>query len=88
MPCRHWRNETAHASGKSGQQVVEKMAVAAKALGWPEQVVDAARAQIQTVTEIQIKTMDQIMDAWEEQLKLPNPIDASTMMNKLKSMPA
>jgi len=64
------------------------MAVAAKALGWPEQVVDAARAQIQTVTEIQIKTMDQIMDAWEEQLKLPNPIDASTMMNKLKSMPA
>jgi hypothetical protein len=82
-----WRNETAHASEKNGAEIVEKMASAAKALGWPEQVVDTARAQIQSVAEIQIKTMDQIMDVWEEQLKLPDPTAAPTsdMLSKLKS---
>ena len=58
-----WRNETANANEKNGAAVVEKLAAAAKVLGWPEQVVDTVRAQIQSVTEIQIKTMDQIMDA-------------------------
>src|SRR5262245_45533985 len=43
-----WRNETADASEKSGKAVVEKLAAAAKALGWPEQVVDTVRTQIQS----------------------------------------
>jgi hypothetical protein len=81
-----WRNETADASEKNSKQVVEKLAEAAKALGWPEQVVDTVRAQMQSVADIQIKTMDQIMDVWEEQLKLPDPANASTsaMLSKLK----
>ncbi len=85
-----WRNETADASEKSGREVVEKMAEAAKALGWPEQVVETARTQIQAVAEVQIKTMDQIMDTWEEQLKLPDPTTASpsAMLSKLKSSPS
>ena len=84
-----WRNETADTSQKNSKQVIEKMATAAAALGWPEQIVDAARAQMQTITEMQIKTMDQMMDAWEEQLKLPNPMTASpsAMLSKLKSLP-
>jgi hypothetical protein len=63
--------------------------MAAAALGWPEQIVDAAREQMQTITEIQIKTMDHMMDALEEQLKLPNPMTASpsAMLSKLKSLP-
>ena len=38
---------------------------------------------------MQIKTMDQLMDAWEEQIKLPNPMTASpsAMLSKLKSLP-
>ena len=31
-----WRNETADASEKNGREVVDKMAAAAKALGWPD----------------------------------------------------
>jgi hypothetical protein len=81
-----WRNEAAKTGEKNGMEVVEKMAVAAKALGWPEQVVDAVRMQIQSATEIQIRTMDQIMDVWEEQLKLPDPAAASSsMLSKLNS---
>ena len=71
-----WRNETASASEKNGTEVVQKLAAAAKALGWPEQVVDTMRSQIQSITEIQIKTMDQVMDVWEQQLKLPDPTTA------------
>ena len=84
-----WRNEISDTSEKNGKQVIEKMAAAAAALGWPEQIVDAARAQMQTITEMQIKTMDQMMDAWEEQLKLPNPLTASpsALLFKLKSLP-
>src|SRR6516164_7873627 len=84
-----WRNETADTSEKNSKQVIEKMAAAATALGWPEQIVHTARDQMQTVTEMQIKTMDHMMDAWEEQLKLPNPMTASpsAMLSKLKSLP-
>ena len=33
---------------------------------------------------MQIQTMDQMMDAWEEQIKSPNP---TAMLSKLKSLP-
>jgi hypothetical protein len=42
-----WRNEIAATSEKNGKRVIEKMAAAASALGWPEQIVDAARTQLQ-----------------------------------------
>ena len=32
---------------------------------------------MQVIAEMQVKTMDHMMDAWEEQLKLPNPMTAS-----------
>ena len=84
-----WRNETAETSEKNSKLVIEKMAAAAAALGWPEQIVDAARMQMQSVTEMQIKTIDHMMDAWEGQLKLPNPMSASpsALLSKLKSFP-
>src|SRR5262245_59582476 len=85
-----WRNATADNNEKHIKQVVEKMAAAAEALGWPKQIVDAVRAQIESVTEMQTKAMDRVMDAWEEQLKSPNPMTASpsAMLSKLKSLPS
>ena len=84
-----WRNEIADTSEKNGKQVLEKMAEAVEALGWPEHIVDAARAHAQSIAEMQIKMVDHMMDAWEEQIKLPNPATASTsaMLSKLKSLP-
>ena len=78
-----WRTETVNNSEKNLEQVIEKMAAAARALGWPEQIVDATRSQMQTVTKTQIQVMDQMMDAWEEQIKSPNP---SAMLSKLNSL--
>jgi ribonuclease D len=84
-----WRSEIAAANESNGEQVLEKMAAAAAALGWPEQIVDAARMQIQRIGEMQAKTMDHMLDAWEEHLKSPNPMTASpsAMLSKLKAMP-
>jgi hypothetical protein len=80
----NWRIETANASERNLEQVIEKTATAARALGWPEQIVDATRSQFQSITKMQTQTMDQIMDAWEEQIKSPNP--SSAMLSKLNSL--
>jgi len=84
------RIEIINSSEKNSEQVIEKMAAAARALGWPEQIVDATRAQLQSITKMQIQSMDQMMDAWEEQIKSPNPMTASpsAMLSKLKSLPS
>ena len=78
----NWRIEIASHSEKNSKEVIDKMAAAASELGWPQQVVEAAR------TQMQIKAMDHMMDAWEEQLNT-NPTAASptAMLSKLKSMP-
>jgi hypothetical protein len=84
-----WRNEIADTNEKNGKRVIEKIAAAAAALGWLEQIVDAARGSMQSIAEMQIKAMDHMMDAWEEQIKLPNPMTASpsAIVSKLKSLP-
>ena len=79
-----WRTETVSSSERNGEQVIEKMAAAARALGWPEQIVEAIRAQLQSVTKMQIQAMDQMMDAWEEQIRSPG---SSAMLSKLRSLP-
>ena len=84
-----WRIETANNSEKNSEQVIEKMAAAARALGWPEQIVDTTRAQLQSITKMHIQMMDQMMDAWEEQIKSPNPMTGSpsATLSQLKSLP-
>jgi|SRR5262250_759199 len=83
-----WRIETAKNSEKNSEHVIEKMAAAARALGWPEQIVDATRTQMQSITKMQIQTMDQMMDAWEEQIKSPMTGSPSAMLSKLRSLPS
>ena len=83
-----WRIDIANSNEKNSEQVIEKMAAAARALGWPEQIVDATRAQLQSITKMQIQIIDQMMDIWQEQIKSPNPMAAtSAMPSKLKSLP-
>ena len=78
-----WRKDIIDTSEYNGKRVIEKIAAAAAELGWPEQSVDAARVQMQSIAEMQIH----VMDAWEEQLKLPNPTatSLSAMLSKLKT---
>jgi hypothetical protein len=82
-----WRIETAKNSEKNIEQVIEKMAAAARALGWPEEIVEATRAQMQSITKMQIQVMDHVMDAWEEQLKAPSSVTPSAMSEPLSPLP-
>jgi hypothetical protein len=70
---------------KNSEQVIEKMADAARELGWPNQIVDATRMQMEAIAKMQVQTMDRMMDTWDEQIKSLNP--ASTMPSKLTSLP-
>jgi hypothetical protein len=84
-----WRNEIGETNEKNGKRVAEKMAAAAVALGWPEQIVNALRTHLQTIADMQIKTIDQMVDAWEEQIKSPSAMTASpsSMLTKMKTLP-
>jgi len=75
-----WRTETVD----SFEEVIDKMAAAARKLGWPQQIVDATRAQMENVIKMQIQTMDRVKDAWEEQIKSPS--SSSTILSKLGSI--
>ncbi|HEX8829120.1 MAG TPA: hypothetical protein VF778_13520 [Xanthobacteraceae bacterium] len=77
-------NENRHE--KSFDEVVDKMAAAARAMGWPDQIVAATRSQMQSITKMQVEMMDHLMDAWEEEIESPR--QASAMLSKLKSLPA
>jgi hypothetical protein len=78
-----WRAETA----KHSEKAIEAMTQAARSLGWPEQVVDATRAQVQTIMKMQTEAMDRVMDAWEAQINSPKGMAGfpSEMMSKLQS---
>ena len=80
-----WRSELSDSNEKNVKRVIEKMTVAAAELGWPEQMIDAARTQMQSITEAQIKGVDHVMDAWEELLKRQSSSVLSTTSQNLKS---
>jgi hypothetical protein len=80
-----WRTETVHDSEKSFERVIDKMAAAARALGWPDEIVDATRTQIESIGRMQIQAIDAMMDAWEEQIKSPS--SSAAILSKLKSLP-
>ncbi|NKB16645.1 MAG: hypothetical protein HC774_06980 [Sphingomonadales bacterium] len=50
------------------------MAAAAKAAGWPDYVVETAKSNLLQTTRMQLDMMDQVMDAWTEQMKSPGKL--------------
>ena len=55
-----WRSEIAGSSEKNIENVIDKMAAAARALGWPEQIVEATRTHMQRGSKMQIEMMKKI----------------------------
>jgi len=79
-----WRTEVEKTNEKSTAMVIEKVGEAAGALGWPKQIVDATRLQMQTIGKMQLQTIDSMMNTWREQIKSPS--QASALLSKLSSM--
>jgi len=81
-----WRTETLNHSEKGFERVIDKMAAAARALGWPSQIVEATRAQMQGIAKMQVQTIDSVMDAWEAEIKSPS--SSAAILSKLKPLPS
>ena len=80
-----WQTEIVNTSEKHLERVIDKVAVAAKALGWPEEIADTVRTQMQAINKMQSQMIDQMMSAWEEQMKSSSP--PSAILSKLGSLP-
>jgi hypothetical protein len=65
----NWRSELADLGEKNSNAVFDKMAEAAKALGWPADFVELSRRQMQNASKLQLQAVDQVMDVWEKQVK-------------------
>jgi hypothetical protein len=80
-----WRTEIVNDNEKNLERVIDKIAAAARALGWPEEIAETTREQMQTINKMQLQMMDNMMDAWEGQLSSPD--SSSSILSKLKSSP-
>ena len=66
-----WRNDMANASERYSAKIFDQMTTATRAMGWPDDVVNATRLQLQNASRMQLQMMDQVMDAWKGQLRNP-----------------
>jgi gas vesicle protein len=80
-----WRTEIVNDNEKNAERVIDKIAAAARALGWPEEIAETTRAQMQTINRKQLQMVDHMMDAWEGQISSPG--SSSSILSKLRSSP-
>ena len=78
-----WRAEIVSLSEQGLEEVLERMAAAARALQWPDQIVEATCGQMRAVSQMQIQAIDNMVDAWEEQIRSASP--PSVILSKLRS---
>jgi len=77
-----WRDEISTSTERYSESVLDKMAVAARALGWPKELVDASHKHLMQASKAQMHLIDQLMDAWEKQLSAPTSNQFLAQLNK------
>ena len=79
-----WRDEVSKSTEHHSETLLDKMAAAARALGWPKELVDASHKQLMQASKAQMHMIDQMMDAWEKQLTAPA---SDQFMAQLRTLP-
>jgi hypothetical protein len=64
-----WRDTLAATNERCLARVLDRVTAAQLAMGWPEHVVDAARASFLQASRAQRQIADQIIETWERQLR-------------------
>jgi hypothetical protein len=84
-----WRQELAQLAERNSGAVFDKMAAAAKAMGWPSEFVEVTRSNMEKASKLQLQIIDQVMGIWEQQLKAPGAGFSipSAMMEKFQPFP-
>lgn len=79
-----WRDEVGATTERYSETVLDQMAAAARALGWPKELVDASHKHLAEASKAQIHLIDQMMQAWEKQLTAPT---FDQFMAQLRTLP-
>ncbi len=79
-----WRDEVGATTERHSEMVLDKMAAAARALGWPKELVDTSHKQLTQASKAQMHLIEQLMQAWEKQLTSPT---ADQFMSQLRTLP-
>jgi len=66
-----WREEVSTSTERYSETVLSKMAAAARALGWPKELVETSHKHLVQASKAQMNMLDQLMDAWEKQMSSP-----------------
>ena len=87
-----WRNEIASITDRNSNVVYDKMAAAAKSVGWPAEFVDMTTKNMQAASKMQMHAMDHVMETWQQQMKNPGSFSMPSAMSnpvleQMKSMP-
>ena len=80
-----WRDEVGASTERYSETVLDKMAAAARALGWPKELVEASHKHLAQASKMQMHVIDQLMDAWQKQLTSPT---ADQFMAQLRTLPS
>ena len=79
-----WRDEIGASTERYSETVLDKMADAAEALGWPKELVDASHKHLTQASKAQMHLIEQMMQTWEKQLTSPT---ADQFMAQLRTFP-
>ena len=77
-----WRDEVNTSTERYSESVLDKMAAAARALGWPKELVEASHKHLVQASKAQMHLIDHLMDAWEKQLSAPTSNQFLAQLNK------
>ena len=80
-----WRDEVGASTERYSETVLDKMAAAARALGWPKELVEASHKHLVQASKMQMHVIDQLMDAWQKQLTSPT---ADQFIAQLRTLPS
>ena len=80
-----WRDEVGASTERYSETVLDKMAAAARALGWPKELVEASHKHLAQASKMQMYVIDQLMDAWQKQLTSPT---SDQFMAQLRTFPS
>jgi hypothetical protein len=64
-----WRDEVSSVNERHLTKVLDQVAESQRAMGWPDGFTTAAREHLTMASKTQTYMIDQVMDAWEHQLK-------------------
>jgi hypothetical protein len=67
----NWRDEIETANERCLGKVLDQTSAVARSMGWPDEAVKKTREYLQHTAKAQTQLIDQLMEAWKQQLKSP-----------------